>query len=73
MTPPGGGTAAPQPKVVAAGLGGALATIVVWLIGVLFRVDVPPAVAAAIATVFSFAAGYITPPNSSLSRLGRQG
>lgn len=47
----------PVRKVTAAGLGGAVSTLAVWGLG--FAVDVPGAVAAAIATVCAFVAGYV--------------
>lgn len=46
----------PKPKVAAGGIGGAVATIVIALFP-----DVSPELAAAIATVVSFVAGYIWP------------
>lgn len=47
--------ARPTPKVTAAGLGGAVTTLIVFLAGP----DISPEVAAAIATLVSFAAGYL--------------
>lgn len=55
---------APVQKVVAAGLGAALATVLVWLLG-LMKVPVPPEVAGALATVLSFVSGYLTPPGAN--------
>lgn len=52
------GSNAPTPKVVGAGAGGAIATILVWVLG-LAGVEVPPEVAAALATVVAFIGGYI--------------
>lgn len=49
----------PQPKVVAAGIGGAVAVIVVWALQTFANIQVPAEVAAAFATVLSFASGYI--------------
>jgi hypothetical protein len=51
-------TKTPVPKVQAAGAGGALATLIVFVLE-LVDVDVPPEVAAAGATVIAFLAGYI--------------
>lgn len=51
----------PVIKVAAAGLGGALATIIVGIIEAAGG-TVDASLAAAIATVASFGAGYITPP-----------
>lgn len=48
-----------SPKVAAAAIAGAIATILVWLIG-LTGVDVPPEVSAAIATALAGGAGYLT-------------
>lgn len=49
-----------HPKVAAGGLGGALAVIVIFVLGAFAHVSVTPEVAAAIATLFTFAAGYFT-------------
>lgn len=49
---------APVPKVAAAGAGGALAVVAVWAAG-LVGVDLPAEVAAALATLAAFAAGYL--------------
>jgi hypothetical protein len=55
----------PVPKVVAATVAGAAATIIVVLIGVIFDAEVPAGVEGAIAVLFSFVAGYITPPRGN--------
>lgn len=47
----------PTPKIAAAGVGGAIATLAVW-IAAQFGVDMPQEVGAAIATVLSLTAGY---------------
>lgn len=47
----------PRPKVAAAGIGGAVATVVVFIVAA-FGVDIPGGVEAAIATIVSFSAGY---------------
>ena len=47
-----------SPKVTAAALASAVATILVWALGLL-GVDVPAAVASAIVAVLTFAAGYL--------------
>jgi len=49
----------PTSKVSAAGLGGALGILAVWILG--SWVDVPKEAAAAIATVTSFASGWLIP------------
>lgn len=51
---------APRRKVAAAGLGGAAAVLIVWVIG-LFGVELPPEVAGAITTVVGFAVAYLVP------------
>lgn len=48
----------PQKKVAAAGIGGAVATILLFVLGQL-NVEVPGDVGAAVATVISFAAGFL--------------
>jgi len=48
----------PYPKVRAAGIGGAVATIVVF-VAAQAGVELPGDVGAAIATVVAFAAGYL--------------
>jgi len=54
----------PTPKVASAGIAGAAVTIVVWLIGLL-GVEIPGEVAAALAAVFAFVAGYLIPDPST--------
>lgn len=49
---------APYPKVQAAGIGGAIATLVVGILALL-GVEVPETVAAAGATVLAFALSYL--------------
>jgi len=51
-------TKKPTPKVAAAGVGGSLAVVIVWVAGIA-GVEVPAEVAAAIALLLSFAAGYL--------------
>lgn len=58
-------SAKPVPKVTAAGLGGLLAALVIWGLKQFAQVDAPADVAAAITTVCSFAAGYMTPAERS--------
>lgn len=53
--------ATPTPKVAAAGIAASIVTILVWVLNSL-AIDVPPAVAAAMATLVAFAAGYIKKP-----------
>jgi hypothetical protein len=47
------------PKAASVGLGGSLSIIVVWLIS-MAGVEVPDAVAGALATLFGFGAAYLT-------------
>lgn len=51
----------PVSKVTAAGLGGAAATVAVF-VAYQFGIDVTAPVGAALATLFGFAAGYIKAP-----------
>jgi len=47
-----------RPKVAAAGIAGALATVVIYVASQ-FGLVLPPEVAAAIATLIAFGAGYL--------------
>lgn len=49
---------APNPKVAATAIAGAVTVILVWIAG-LFGLDVPPEVASAVTALIAFAAGYI--------------
>lgn len=49
----------PKPKVVAAGLAGAVTVIVLWLSQEFANVNVPTTVGAALTTILSFIAGYL--------------
>lgn len=51
----------PVPKIQAAGLGGAVSLVLVWLLG-LFGVEVPPTVAAAFTTILAGLFGYVKSP-----------
>ena len=48
----------PVPKVAAAGIGGAVTTLVVWGLQA-FGVEVPPEAAVAIGALAAFIAGYL--------------
>lgn len=50
-------TLTPTSKVTAAGLGGAIVLVAIWIAG-LFDVEIPAEVAAALTTLVSFAAGW---------------
>lgn len=62
--PSGSNSKVPQIKVGAAGIGGALTTVVIAVVEAAGG-SVSATLAAAIATVISFAAGYITPPRGT--------
>lgn len=51
-------TSQPTQKVAAAGIGGSLSIVLVYIIGVL-GLELPPEVASAITAIIAFAAGYI--------------
>jgi hypothetical protein len=46
-----------HPKVTAAALGAALATLIIWV----FNIPATPAEAGALSTILAFVCGYITP------------
>lgn len=52
----------PVPKMTATALGGAAATLLVWLINAGTRLEVPAEAAAAFAVLFAFLCGYIKTP-----------
>jgi hypothetical protein len=61
MSQAGSGSAAPRPKVAAAGIAGAATTLLIWILNSFLGVEVSPEVAAALATILAFVAGYFTP------------
>jgi len=54
----------PHVKVAAAGIGGAVSTVVIAIIEAAGG-NVSPDLAAAIATIVAFGAGYLTPPRGT--------
>jgi hypothetical protein len=52
----------PVPKIVAVGLGGAVATLLVWAASAVADVTVPAEVAAALTGLLAFAFGYLKAP-----------
>jgi hypothetical protein len=54
-------SAVPTRKITAAGLGGAVTIILVWIVHTLANVDVPPEVASSFTTLVAFALGYWVP------------
>lgn len=52
----------PVPKVVATGVGGAAATLAVWLVSAFGGPEVPGEAAAALTALLAFAAGYLRTP-----------
>lgn len=51
-------TSAPTAKVAAAGIGGSISIVVVYLIQELFGVVIPAEVASALTAIISFVSGY---------------
>ncbi len=51
-------TARPTQKVAAAGIGGSISVVLIYLIQQLFNITVPAEVASAITAIISFGAGY---------------
>lgn len=58
-------SAAPTRKVTAAGLSGALVTILVWAADSFLHVEIPAVVAAALVLVFSFGVAYFVPASAT--------
>lgn len=52
-------SSAPTNKVSAAGIGGSTTVILLWAAKAIWGIDIPAEVGAAIATVISFASGYL--------------
>ena len=52
-------TAEPTPKMTAVGIAGSVTVILLYLVKVIFNVDMPAEVASAITAVISFGAGYL--------------
>lgn len=52
-------SSAPTNKVSAAGIGGSVSVVLLWAVNQFFNIEVPQEVAAAIATIVSFASGYL--------------
>jgi hypothetical protein len=62
---PRSASAAPVRKVAAGAIGGAITTIVVWVIRLIApQVVIPAEVAAALTTLIVFAVSYFTPPGA---------
>lgn len=51
-------SSAPTNKVSAAGIGGSISVVLIYLVKTIFDVEIPSEVAASIATVISFLSGY---------------
>lgn len=49
----------PTRKITAAGIGGAITIIVVWIANTLASVAIPPEVASAFTTLITFGTGYL--------------
>lgn len=52
-------SSAPTNKVAASGIGGSISVVLLWAVKQFFNVEIPQEVAAAVATVVSFASGYL--------------
>lgn len=52
-------TAAPTSKVAAAGIGGAITVVLIYLAQTFFNIDLPAEVGGAVAVIVSFFSGYI--------------
>ncbi|WP_439946520.1 hypothetical protein [Streptomyces sp. BBFR109] len=58
MTPINQPTATPTAKVAAAGIGGSVSIVLIWMLNQL-GIDMPVEVASAITAIVSFLAGYL--------------
>ncbi len=56
----------PVPKVTAVALGGAAATLLVWLLDAARGLSVPPEAAAALTALLAFVFGYLKAPGDHL-------
>lgn len=52
-------SSAPTNKVAAGGIGGSISVVLLWVFTQFVTVEIPPEIAAAIATIISFASGYL--------------
>lgn len=52
----------PVSKVIATALGGATATLLVWVLDALASVEMPPEAAAALTALLAFGFGYLKAP-----------
>lgn len=53
-------SAEPTPKTTAAGIGGAITSILLWALTYFGKIDVPAEVGAALATLIAFISAYMT-------------
>jgi len=51
-------TSQPTAKVAAAGIGGSITIIIVYLVQTLFNTEIPPEVASALTALIAFLSGY---------------
>jgi hypothetical protein len=56
-------TAAPSQKVFAGMLAGAMSAIIVWALGAVWKVEVPPEIAQAFTIIFTLIVSWYTPPS----------
>lgn len=55
-------SAAPVPKVVAATLGSAVATLLIWIVSLATGTEIPVPVVGAVTTLATFGFGYLKSP-----------
>lgn len=61
----------PVPKIVAVGLGGAVATLLVWVLSEFGGRDMPAEAGAALSAVLAFVFGYLKSPGETADDRGR--
>lgn len=52
-------TSSPTQKVAAAGIGGSISVVLVYVVQQIFNIEIPAEVASALTAIISFAAGYL--------------
>jgi hypothetical protein len=65
-------TAAPSQKVFAGMLAGALSAVIVWALGAVWKVAVPPEIAQAFTVILTLIVSWYTPPSDDEVIISRE-